>query len=240
MSKTVLIFIGGIVLVLAVFIWQVVANLDSIVAGAIEDAGSDALKTEVSVSGVSIDLKNAKAGIAGMTIANPAGYSGAKLFEMEGIEVGLDLESLGGDVLVIQSIRIQNPIINFEGDASGGSNMQTLLNNIKSGSSHDSPGDVATGSDDEPRMIIESFQLTGGQVKATSELKPGEVLDLKLPAINMSGIGKSQGGVTADVVAHEIATELVNEVISATARAGVSKLIEEKSKGWLDKLKGKD
>jgi len=45
------------VLVLVVFIWQVVANLDSIVAGVVEDVGSDVLKTEVSVSGMAIDLK---------------------------------------------------------------------------------------------------------------------------------------------------------------------------------------
>ena len=44
MRKYVLIGLGGLFLVLVVFIWQVAANLDSIVAGVIEEVGSDTLK----------------------------------------------------------------------------------------------------------------------------------------------------------------------------------------------------
>ena len=237
MKKGILIVVGGVVLVLAVLIWQVFANLDSIVAGVIEDVGSDVLKTDVSVSGVTIDLKSGKAGIAGMTIANPDGYSSAKLFEMEGIQVQLDLASIGKGVLHINSIIIANPKVNFEGDEKGGSNMQTLLDNMNKGSAE---ATEPSGSEAEAsRMIIDRFEFTGGQVHATSALKPDEELDLKLPAVNMSGIGKQQGGVTADVVASEITSELVNAVIKAAAKSGINRMIEEKTKGFLDKLKGK-
>ncbi len=233
MKKNLTIMVGGIVLVLAVVLWQLLANLDSIVAGVIEDVGSDVLKTKVSVSGVSIDLKASKAAIAGVTVANPDGYSRANLFELDGIEVDIDLDSIGKDVLVINSIRIQNPKINFEGDAKGGSNMQTLLDNIESGSAEGKPASA----DDELKMIVNNFELSGAQVKASSELKPGEALDFKLPAVKMSGIGKAEGGVTADVVAKEIASELISEVIRAAAKAGINKVIEEKTKGLLDKIK---
>jgi uncharacterized protein involved in outer membrane biogenesis len=234
--KKALIIVGVIVLVLAAIVWQVVANLDSIVAGVIEDTGSKVLKTEVSVSGVQIDLKAGKAGIAGLTIANPDGYSSANLFEMDGIEVGLDLGSIGKDVLVITSILVQDPKVNFEGNEKGGSNMQTLLDNINSGSKEE-----AVSEDGEAlKMIINRFEFTGGQVKATSKLKPDEVLDLKLPPIKMSDIGKAQGGVTADVVAKEITSKLVGAVIAEAAKSSISRVIEEKSKGLLDKLKGKN
>jgi hypothetical protein len=234
MKKKLLIGLGLVVLVLAVIVWQVIANLDSIVAGVIEDVGTKTLKTEVRVTGVSIDLKNGKAAIAGLTVANPQGYSSAKLFEMKGIEVDLDLASIGKDVLVIQGIRIDNPKINFEGDASGGSNMQTLLDNMESAP----PGDEKPGAGQATRMIIDQFEFTGGQVRATTELKPGEELDYALPAIRMSGIGKAEGGVTADVVAREIAGKLVGAVIREAAKAGINRVIEEKTKGLLDKLKG--
>ncbi|RLA57968.1 MAG: hypothetical protein DRR04_11990 [Gammaproteobacteria bacterium] len=234
MKKKALIVVGGIVLVLAVLIWQVFANLDSIVAGVIEDVGSDVLKTEVSVSGVEIDLKASKAGIAGMTIANPGGYSSANLLEMEAIGVDIDLGSLDKDVLVINAIVIHNPKINFEGDADGGSNMQTLLDNINSGSSDDS----ATTSTEETKMIINHFEFSGGLVNASSATKPGETTEIKLPPIKMSNIGKAEGGVTADVVANEITNELVGAIISAAARAGINKAVEEKKKSFFDKLKG--
>lgn len=236
MKKNVLIVVGGIVLLIAVLLWQVVANLDSIVARVIEDVGSDVLKTDVSVSGVSVDLKGGKAEIAGMTIANPEGYSRANLFEMKGIAVDLDLNSLGKDVLVINAIQIQNPKINFEGKADGGSNMQTLLENIDSGSSEES-----TPSEGEAaKMIINSFELSGAKVKAISEMKPGEPSEINLPTVKMTGIGKAQGGVTADVVAKEITHEMISAVLNAAAKAGVEKAIEKKKQGFLDKLKGKD
>jgi hypothetical protein len=234
MGKKVLIGVGVIIVLLLVIVWQVGSNLDKIVAGVIEDVGSDVLKTSVSVSGVEIDLKGAKAGIAGMTIANPKGYSRANLFELEGISVDLDIKTVTQDVLVIKAIYIQNPKILFEGNASGGSNMQTLLDNIESGASD---GDVAA-SGEAMKMIIDRFEFSGGLVKASSEMKPGEVMDIKLPAIKISGIGRAQGGVTADVVAQKIGKELVSEIISAAAKAGVNKALEEKKKGFLDKLKG--
>lgn len=235
MKKKVLIGVGGVLLVLVVFIWQVVANLDSIVAGVIEDVGSESLGTAVSVSGVSIKLKEGKAGIAGMTVANPEGYSHAKLFEMEGIEIELDIQSVGKDVLVIESIQIQNPKISFEADESGGSNMQTLLDNM--GTSTQGEGEP---SDSKPfKMIIDRFEFSGGQINASTPAKPGEVAVLKLPAITMSGIGRSQGGVTTDVVAKEITQELVNGVIAAAVKAGLNKEFEKQKKSLMNKLTDK-
>lgn len=234
MKKNLLIFVAGFILVIAIILYQLLANLDSIVAGVIEDVGTDVLKTDVRVSGVSIDLKEGKAAIAGMTIANPKGYSSAKLFELKDIVVDLDLSSLGKDVLVIEAVRIQNPAINFEGDADGGSNMQTLMDNMNSGSA-----DSGTKTDaKDARMIISRFEMSDAQVKATTKMKPGELMEIKLPAIKMSGIGKAQGGVTANVVAEEITTEMIRAVLKAAAKSGVEQVIEKKKSGLLDKLKG--
>jgi hypothetical protein len=234
MSKKVLVVVGGIVLVLAVFIWQVVANLNSIVASVIEDVGTEVLETEVKVSGLAITLKEGKVGIAGLTIANPEGYSRAKLIEMEGIEVTLDIASLNQEVLVIKSIRIHNPRISFEVDADGGNNMQTLLDNMGS----DSSADETVVDGEEKRMIIDLLEFSGGHVKASSSAKPGEVTDINLPAINMSGIGRKKGGITADVAAEKIAKELIGEIISVAVKASINKAIKKEAQGLLDKLKG--
>jgi hypothetical protein len=236
MMKNALILFGTLVLLAALFFWQLFANLDNLVEGVIEDVGSDVLKTKVSVAGVSIDLKGGKAVIARLIIANPDGYSRANLFEMKNIAVDLDLKSIGKDVLVINEIRIREPKINFEGDADGGSNILTLLENIDS----DSSGEGGRAEGEATKMIINNFELSGAQVKAISEMKPGEPTEIKLPTVKMTGIGKAQGGVTADVVAEEISYELVGAIISAAAKAGIEKAIEKKKKGFLDKLKGKN
>lgn len=242
MKNQILIIFFAVLLLVALIFYKLFANLDSIVANVIEDVGSDVLKTDVRVANVSIDLRKGKAVIAGMTIANPEGWSSEKLFELKNIAVDIDLNSLGEDVLVINEVTIRNPKINFEGDANGGSNMQTLMKNINSGSSGSSTSsDSGTKSGaEDTKMIINSFEMTGAKAKAMTEMKPGEPTEIELPTIKMSGIGKAQGGVTADVVAEEIATELINATLKAAAKAGIKKTIEKKTKSFLDHLKGKD
>lgn len=235
MKKKILVAVAAVVLIVGVLLWQVVANLDAIVASVIEEVGSDVLKTEVRVTGVSINLKEGKASIAGMSIANPEGYSSASLFEMEGIEVDIDLASLGSDVLIIESIIIKNPRVSYEGDESGGSNMQTLLNNMESGSA-----DADTSSEGEAmRLIIDQFEFSGARVKATSPLMPGETLDVKVPAIKLFGIGRSQGGVTADVVAKQITSQLAEDIVEAALKSGLNKALEKQKKSFMDKLGSK-
>lgn len=236
MGKKFLVGVGVAVLVVVVLIWQLAANMDAIVAGLIEDVGSDVLKTEVSVSGVAVDLKAGKASIAGLSIANPDGFSRAMLFEMEGIEVDLDIASLSKNVLVIDSILIQNPSVLYEESAGGGNNMQTLLDNIDSAPQDPPPA----GSAEEMKLIIDRFEFTGGQVSLDSQAMPEGVTELKLPAVKMSSIGRKQGGVTAAVVTEKIVKELAGEIIAAAARASIDKAVEEKKKGFLDRLKGEN
>lgn len=240
LKKYILFAVIGVVVLVALILYQLFANLDNIVASVIEDVGSDVMKTEVRVSGVSIDLREGKAVISGVTVANPEGYSNAKLFELKNVAVDIDLTTLHEDVLVIDSVIISKPRINFEGDADGGSNMQTLMENINSGSSSSSE---STDSDSkteakETRMIINSFEMSGAEVIALTEMKPGEPTEIALPRVRMSGIGKSQGGVTPDVVAQEITTEMISATLEAAVKAGIEKAIEKKKKGFLDKLKG--
>jgi len=230
MKKVLLIGGGGVLLVLVVFIWQVVTNLNSIVAGVIEDVGTDVLQSKVTVSDVSIELSEGKAGVGEITIANPAGYSSANIFTMEGIQVDIDLQSLGSDVLVIESIRIQNPQIVLEDDGAGGSNMQTLLDNIESASAGATGGNTT-------RMIIKQFVFSGGRVRVTTVLKRGKTLELKLPPIKISDIGQAEGGVTADVVMEQVVGKLARRVMEQALKAGIDRALKDKQKRLEDVLK---
>ena len=111
-----------------------------------------------------------------------------------------------------------------------------LLDNLDSGPSE---GNSSGKSESEAtRMIIERFEFSGGQVKASTALKPGETVDIDLPPIEMSGIGTAEGGVTADVAATQISKKLVKTVIREAAKNSLNKVIEKKTKGLLDKIKG--
>jgi len=75
--------------------------------------------------------------------------------------------------------------------------MQTLLDNMESGSSD---GDAAEGED--MKIIIDRFEFSGGLVKVSSPVMPGEIKDINLPAIKMSGIGRKKGVPGSGEVTH--------------------------------------
>lgn len=242
MGKKALIAIVVLVLVVAAVIWKVGANLDGIVAGMIEEVGTDVLKTRVTVSAVSVDLKEGKAVISGLTVANPPGYSPSNLLEVATVEVDLAFNSLPSNALNIQAVNIRNPVIIYEGDANGGSNLQTVLDNME----EDAPvtsGDNSTpgGSNhDEFKLIIDSLTFSGGRVMASSALKPGEVIEFELPDIRMKDIGRAEGGVTTDAVAEMVVRKLLRQTVRAAAKSELNNILEEKAKDVLGRLIGKD
>jgi hypothetical protein len=109
------------------------------------------------------------------------------------------------------------------------------MQNIESG------GETAeTTTESEPVMlIIDSLQFSGGTVTSTSAQPGVENHEIRLPGFSMSGIGRPNG-TTPDVIASEVTTELLSEIITAAAKAGIEKAIEEKKKSLTDKLFGRD
>jgi uncharacterized protein involved in outer membrane biogenesis len=235
MGKKTLWVVLAIVAVLAILIWRVFANLDSIVAGVIEDSGSKALGTSVSVSGVSINLTEARAGISGLTIGNPDGFSRGNLFELDGIEVELNLESLSQDVIVIEDVQIGSTRVSYEILADGSNNVQALLDGIDSGSSEAAPeGDAGP----PLKLIIDRLNFSGAEVSISSAMEGVEDQQLSLPGINMTGLGRPNGATTG-AISKAVATELAGAVVEAAARAGVNKALEEEKEKLSDKLMDK-
>jgi len=245
MGKKALIAIVVLVLVLAAVIWKVGANLDGIVGNMIEEVGTDVLKTRVTVSAVSVDLKEGKAVISGLTVANPPGYSASNLLEVATVEVDLAFNSLPGSALNIQAVDIRNPVIVYEGEASGGSNIQTVLDNLEDDASANSgtnstQGGTNQAAADDFKLIIDSLTFNGGRVTASSALKPGEVIEFELSDIRMKDIGRAEGGVTTDAVAEMVFRKLLRQTVRAAAKSELNNILEEKAKDVLGRLIGKD
>ena len=72
--KKILIVLAGLIVVGVIVIYLLVGNLDKILKGAIEGAGSELLGVPVTVASVELDLKSGAGQITGISVANPAGY----------------------------------------------------------------------------------------------------------------------------------------------------------------------
>jgi hypothetical protein len=232
-----------LVFILGVVIWRVFANLDGIVAGLIQDAGSRALKTEVTVSGIELKLTEGSATIGGLRVANPEGWSQAPIFDLERISVDIDINSIGKPVIVLDAIEIGRSSVSYEMKADGSNNMTDLLSGIERSSDVREPEESSAA---QTLLAIKRLTFDGMDVSVTAEAPPeaGESApresSFALPELQMTNVGGT--GAAPQKVATEIGKEMAGEIMQAAAREGVNKLIERQkeklTERLLDKLKG--
>jgi len=242
--KKVFIGLGILVVVLAIVLWQLYSNLDKIVARVIEDVGSEVTQTAVRVGGVDLDLLKGKAGLSLLSVANPAGYSDAHIFTLEDISVAVDVESISSNPIIIDEIVVRQPRVAYEINTRGVSNLDVLKKNVEGYSASRAAASGTAKEAQEPagqegeeiRLIIRKLNFEGGELNATSALRPDKPVKVKLPAFSMSNIGQSSGGATSSQVAKEVLDRLVRQAGDAAAKAGADKLADELKDKAKDKL----
>lgn len=237
--KKVLWVLLALLIVIAILIWRVVANLDTLVAGLIEGAGSNALGTEVVVNGVELNLGEGRATIAGMTIANPEGWTAAHAFELDRISIALDLQSVNAAVLVIKDVDIDTSRVTYELRADGSNNLQELLEGMKT--PEQAEQDPAPAESDL-LLRIDQLAFEGLEMSVTAESPDPEggvtEQQLTLPALNMTNVGGTQGA-PPGAIASAVASEMVSEMLEAAAREGVNRLIEREKEKLGEKISDK-
>lgn len=242
--KKVLIGLGILVVVLGIVLWRVYANLDKIVAKVIEDTGTEVTQTAVRVGGVDLDLLNGKAGLSQLSVANPAGFSSPQIFSLERVSVAIDVKSISSNPVIIDEIVVRQPRVTYEMNKQGTANLDVLKKNVEAYStSRDAGSGSATkereseGQEgEELRLIIRKLNFEGGELNASSALRPDKPIKARLPAFSMSNIGQSSGGATSSQVAKEVLDRLVRQAGDAAAKAGADKLADELKDKAKDKL----
>jgi hypothetical protein len=234
--KKVFIGLGVLVVVLGIVLWRVYANLDKIVAKVIEDVGTEVTQTAVRVGGVDLDLMNGKAGLSQLSVANPAGFSSPHIFSLELVSVAIDVASVSSNPIIIDEIVVKQPRVAYEINRQGTSNLDVLKKNVAgySASRDTGSGTGAAKEEQEPgekgeeiKLIIRQLRFEGGELSASSALRPDKPIAATLPAFTMSNIGQASGGATSEQIAKEVLDKLVRQATDAARKAGADKLKDE-------------
>ncbi len=235
--KKVLIVLGILVVVVGILLWRVYANLDKIVAKVIEDVGTEVTQTAVRVGGVELDLLNGKAGLMQLSVANPAGFSSPHIFSLELISVAIDVESVSSNPIIVDEIVVKQPRVAYEMNTQGTSNLDVLKKNVSAysasrdnaggGAAKQEPGQEPAGQDEEIKLIIRKLHFDGGELNASSALRPDKPVKAALPAFTMNNIGQSSGGATSEQIAQEVLDRLVRQATDAAKKAGMDRLADE-------------
>lgn len=238
--KKILIGISAIVVVVVLAVVFFLGNIDKIVKGALEGVGSELLGVPVKVASVKIELKSGSGQITGLTIANPTGYSAPNAFQMDMIRLGLNLGSLGKQPIVVDELKVVNPVVQLEVKEDGSSNLKTLQDNIdKNRVKADKKAVKQTSSDatqkGEPvRISIGKLSMSGVTVHVNA---PGqEPQTVVIPDIVEENVG-NESGLTPGEIGKLIVGRIISSSLENTIKKSLLKKAGEATKGFFDGLK---
>lgn len=221
MKKVFIVFAAVVVLIVAGVIYML-SNIDSLVAKAIEKHGTRVTQTSVSVSGVELSLKEGRGSIKGLCVESPDGFEVRDAFTLGDITLDIDIQSLRGEPIVIDEIRVSAPVVNVEVKETGASNIDELRKNVEASVGGNAGGGDSGGKDKKIR--IKNFVFEKGSVEVDATAMGLEKRTVILPEIRLDDIGGADGA-TPDEITGIILGEVTKKVVAEISSSGV--------KGWL-------
>jgi len=210
-------------------LYYVLSNLNGIVASLIEEQGSIATQTPVRVSGVDIRLREATAGLSGLTVGNPDGFSGNAI-ELGEFSVKLDAGTLTDDTIIINDIRVAGARLNVIQQGRN-NKLQALLDNLSSGEADEDD----SGGEGGKKLIIDRFTLEGASA-SVSLPDLDEMREVELPAIVVRDVGRKSAGATGAEVARQILEPVIARAMSAAATQSLKDRANEEIGNAVDGL----
>ena len=198
----------SLVLIVAVAVGAVVYYFDSLVKTGIETAGTQTLSTNVAVGSVSLSPLSGSGSIEGIVIDNPEGWEADTIFELGGVSVQLDPGSVMGEVVEIDSIVIDSPVITYETRITT-DNVRDLISNIPgSGSGASSETEQGPGR----QIIIRDLQLLQPRVNLVSALGSAPV---SLPDLRLQNIGEQGNAATVADAMRQVMSAISQSILSS-------------------------
>ena len=211
-------FILAIIIGVALYLFP----LERVVKQLVNKYGSQVTGTSVNLSGFDINLQNGKAGINGITIANPKNYKTKYAIQLGNINVLVDLKSLTSDTIIIKEINVNEPVVSYEMMSLTQNNISDLIENINqytTSSAQTEPQEKKKDDASAKKVIIKKVIIKNGKINGAMTSAPDIIsASVPLPTITLNNIGQSSKGMTiADSIAF-----ILNKVLSAVSTTVIS------------------
>ena len=197
-----------LLIILAGGLYYLHSNLDGIVKAAIEKYGTEAAHTAVKVGGVKLSVTTGEGTLNNLSVHNAKGFSDTSALSLENISVKLDTRSLAGNgPVIVRDIIIEKPSILFEANMTGDSNLKAIERNTHS--PEPATGTVADNKTATRKVIINNLIIRNGQIQITHPLLKGKSISATLPIIQLTNLGKENGGATPTYIAELVLRSIV-------------------------------
>lgn len=234
MLKKILITFALAIVVISGIAYYVLSNIDNIAKDIIEGSGSNVLGTQVSVGSVSIELKEGRATILNLAVANPPGFSAQPAFRFDEVTAVIDVGSGVVERLYSSQPEIRVEFVNEQ------SNFLVLQQNIKASTPREETSEGQQPESDEvgggaPVSVqIDEIVVEGAKAVVISDdaVEPLEFTIDQLQFQNLKG--------SPHQIARVVLRQFVAQVLAATAGSMIekeaSKILEEQGSELKEKL----
>ncbi len=235
MLKWLFIILAVVLLGVAGAAWFLLDNLDQAVKTGIERFGPQYLGVAVTVDDVDMSLEDGGGAVTGVRIANPSGFDGDYAMRFDRVVLRIDPGSLLQDgPVVIRELSIDGADVQARQLGLERNNIREIVDYLNAASGTD----TADG-EPETRYIVDALNFRNGRAILSSDLMERQ-LQLDVPDINLTAIGRDSGGATAAEIAELIARPLLAAVLDGVRQAGMKAGRERLKDTIRERLGGKD
>jgi len=215
-----------IVLAIAIAIgvaYYTVSKLDGYVKSSIENYATQSLGTKVTVGEVNISLRQTRASITNLEVANPPGFAGTHAFKAGLIEIQLNSKESKLDSVVIDRVLLSQPSVQYV-KTKDSDNLSVLQKNAKQYSSTNQKEDAQSkagkaGDSKQPRILIKEFDIQGADLIYQDMRILGTSVNLKLDDIQITNIDTGKDGAGTKEAVGKIIDAIIPVVKNAALKS---------------------
>ena len=195
--------------------------LDGIVKKGVETVGPQIVKVPITLQSVHIGLLTGSADVKGLVIGNPEGYKTPNAISVGTADVGVNPLSVLSDKIVIRSVHVVAPEITFEGNPLGKNNLGDIMDTVnalaKSGGPPATNAAAKTGAQPAKKIEVDDFLISGAKVHVSLTGMGGKEMNLTLPDIHLTNLGRGSGGLTPTDLTRAVLSAITSATIKAVA-----------------------
>lgn len=224
----------SILLIIIAGIYFLTPSLESIVKQVVHKYGSAVTGTDVNLEGFDIKLTEGEGYIGKITVGNPKNYKEKNIIELGSISIKVDIKSLTSDVIIIDSIDVNKPVINYEILSLTQNNLSQLLENIKKNTASAEKAETTDNASKEQataqngsgkKVIIKKLSIRNGEISVAANAV-GELAKatLHLPDITLTNIGEEKKGASVAETISKILTQIADTAYKTVIDSNITDL----------------
>jgi hypothetical protein len=212
----VLVLIVLVVIGVTIFLMK----LDGIIQHTVETQGTKQLNVTTKLGDADLSILGGNLALKDFSLASPQGYSAPQMLSLGKAAVTVSYRELRGEVVKVANIELVSPKLVIEQKGTN-FNFKTLIDGMPKGEPGPQPTPETGG---EPvKMIINNLDITGAEVVIMPDPKLAEQFKmkdytLKIPNINMKGIGTGEGNQNGAAI-KDVVTQVITTMASKASES---------------------